>query len=150
MIRTLNDSLKAEQDWLISYWLDAGGHTRVPLRSAINPGEVRAVLSGLSIIEHTGGTFVFRLAGSHLRETFGRELRGECVPGSGDEAWRGSLRAAMETDACLRGVEFGRDSVAHAWLRLPIICDVTGDRLVLCLDRYPTAASVADGARRAA
>ena len=150
MIRTLTDSLKAEQDWLISYWLDAGGHTHVPPRSAINPGEVRAVLSGLSIIERAGGTFVFRLAGSHLREAFGRELRGECVPGSGDEAWCGSLREAIEAGTCQRGVEFGRNGIVHAWLRLPIICDVTGDRLALCLDRYPTTASITNGARQAA
>jgi len=144
MIRKLTDSLKAEQDWLVDYWSRARSPGHPPPRSAINPGEVRAVLAGLSIVEAGPSGFRFRLAGSHLRDVFGREMRGEAVPdtmehGADEGPWSLALSGVVATGQCRRGIAFDRRGPVHAWMRLPLLCDMTGETLVLCLDRYPTA-----------
>lgn len=127
------------QRLLIAHWLE-GQDTdgRVP-REAIDPGTVRSTLASLSIVEVTpAGEGRFRIAGSRLRDLFGRDVRGcrvSDIAGTHGECYTLGLTAALERGAPVGGVtETG--GRLHAWLRLPLT-DENGDLTqVLCHDEF--------------
>ena len=62
---------------LLTYWEHLRAGRIAPLRSEIDPREIRGALDHTFILEHTRfGEFRFRLAGSKLCERMGMELRG--------------------------------------------------------------------------
>lgn len=141
MIRNLADSLRAEQATLLRYWQNARGGARAPLRSEINPGDLRPLLSGLSILEiGPADQARFRLAGSHVCDVFGSELRGTSVQKLDGElgAWDTAIERAIDNAEPQFAFGYSGTSIGHAWMRLPLVCDATDVDLVLCLDRYPT------------
>jgi hypothetical protein len=65
---------------LVSHWLDlyaAAGH-RVPPVTAIDPLQLGRHLPDICILNHEGGNvFRFRLAGGHVNEMYGQEVKGK-------------------------------------------------------------------------
>ena len=61
---------------LFTYWDTIRGAEAGPLRSKIEPGEIRHVLPDIFILEAADEDPVFRLAGTRVCSLFDRELRG--------------------------------------------------------------------------
>lgn len=60
-----------------SYWTALRGARRAPARSDIDPVRIEDALDYAFILEHVApGIFRFRLAGAHLNELMGMEVRG--------------------------------------------------------------------------
>lgn len=64
---------------LFRYWNRVRGGRDAPERADIEPGDIKTVLSETFILEETGGEGRFRLAGTRMCATFGRELRGTAL-----------------------------------------------------------------------
>jgi hypothetical protein len=126
---------------LLSYWLtrqDSSG--RVPLET-INAGDLRSILSGLSIVElDAEGRCRFRLAGSRLCEEFGQELRGKVINdalGERSDEFSEGVAEALESGQPVAGVrDSARQGECHAWLRLPVSGSDPDVNQVLCLDEF--------------
>lgn len=66
---------------LFRYWNDLRDGRPAPRHSAIEPADIRSLLSDTFILERDGrGEAVFRLAGTRLCATHGRELKGFSFP----------------------------------------------------------------------
>ena len=61
------------------YWLAKRGALPIPLHSAIDPGEIPALVPYVGIIGRTGGELRYRLAGTALSAELGRDLTGSAV-----------------------------------------------------------------------
>lgn len=62
---------------LFLYWNRLRGHRPAPLRAEIEPADIKAQLPDTFILEEDAdGRGIFRLAGTRLCSTFGRELKG--------------------------------------------------------------------------
>lgn len=65
---------------LFDYWNKLRGSEIAPLRSQVEPGDMRHILSSLFMLEATDtGRIVFRLAGTRICDLFGRDLGGSCL-----------------------------------------------------------------------
>lgn len=64
---------------LFTYWNLVRGYHFGPLRSEIEPGPIRHLLTDLFILERERPAPAFRLAGTRLCAAFGRELRSEAL-----------------------------------------------------------------------
>lgn len=63
-----------------AYWTALKGTRRAPARSEIDPVRIEDALDYAFILEHVApGVFRFRLAGSHLNELMGMEVRGMAI-----------------------------------------------------------------------
>ena len=136
------DSLRAEQRAIVDYWAATAQAGELPTRNMLNPGQMHRWLARMSILElMPQGQLAFRLSGSQLRETLGVSPRGRTVSDFSSlckRAWGEGVFAAVERRRPITGITTDKGRIAHAWLRLPLLCDVTGACLVLCHDRYPT------------
>jgi hypothetical protein len=71
---------------LFQYWNRLRDGRPAPKRTEVEPGDIKALLSDTFILERdTRGEAVFRLAGTRLCATHGRELKGFSFP----SLWRG-------------------------------------------------------------
>lgn len=62
---------------LFQYWDRLRGNRAAPLRTEIEPGDIRKLLADTFILEQdTRGQAIFRLAGTRLCAAYGRELKG--------------------------------------------------------------------------
>ena len=121
---------------LVKHWRHCCGQRHLPMRNQLDPGAIRAHLSGISLVEMgSDGLARFRLVGSGVRQIFGREMRGlflseleetEC------EVWSRGLSRALEMQQPIGGLIEG-DGESHAWLRLPFQCERLGS-VILCHD----------------
>jgi hypothetical protein len=59
---------------LFAYWNSLRGQRAAPERADIEPGEIRDLLADMFILEVSGSSVEFRLAGTRLCALFGREL----------------------------------------------------------------------------
>ncbi|MEM9055544.1 MAG: PAS domain-containing protein [Pseudomonadota bacterium] len=130
------NGLTEAQSTLIQHWHACCPKSRLPKREALDPGAIRSQLASLSMVEVTpAGTVRFRLAGSSLRQIFGREMRGrqlrELDPNIAD-MWSLGLSSALERRQPVGGI-IHRETDCHAWLRLPLEA-TEGGALVLCHD----------------
>jgi hypothetical protein len=115
---------------------------RLPPREAIEPTELAALLPWLCILEPTGSGVVVRLAGTRVRELFGRELTGADLvqalpPPFGENAAR-SYRRVVAGQGWLTQVESqlrdGR-TLPYGRLSLPLSRDGAHvDRILVALD----------------
>jgi hypothetical protein len=65
---------------LFDYWNKLRGSEIAPLRSQVEPGDVRQILSSLFMLETTeAGRITFRLAGTRICDLFGHDLGGSCL-----------------------------------------------------------------------
>lgn len=124
------------QSNLISYWRKSHTVGVPPAREALDPGAIRGYLSSISIVEiGRDGQARFRLAGSKLREVFGRDMRGKFLSELDENAyemWSLGLSCVLEQQRPVGGL-IERGTEAHAWLRLPLQSG-PGGALILCHD----------------
>lgn len=96
---------------LYDYWNRQRGNRAAPLRTMIEPADIRGLLGDTFILEVGGPmNFPFRLAGTRLCASHGRELKGKNFLGtwSGDDIEAiATLLSAVSTDAAaaVLGVE---------------------------------------------
>jgi len=128
--------LTEAQSELIKHWHACCHNGALPSRECLDPGAIRAHLSSISIVEVAkGGKTRFRLAGTSLRQIFGREMRGRYLSEldqTAFEMWSLGLTRALEAQQPIGGL-IGRDEDTHTWLRLPLHSDRFG-LMVLCHD----------------
>ena len=96
--------LHSNTELLIDYWRERKREGLSPLRNAIEPGDLSALLPQVFILGRTGpGRYVFRLAGGLVTDLHGRDLRQLNVLALWDEIDRPRLATALE--ACRRAAE---------------------------------------------
>lgn len=143
--------LTPAQAALVAHWKLRCLEGVLPSRERLDPGAIKAHLSDVSIIEMSErGQATFRLAGSGLRQIFGREMRGRSLAEldqTSYEMWSLGLARALEVKQPIGGL-IERDDKTHAWLRLPLQSE-RGGAMVLCHDALiPTVRLRSDYARQ--
>lgn len=128
--------LTEAQTELIQHWHACCRNGALPAREFLDPGAIRAHLSCISIVEVArDGRTKFRLAGTSLRQIFGREMRGRYLAELDQttcDMWSLGLARALDVRQPVGGL-IGRSEDSHAWLRLPLYSDRDGAQ-VLCHD----------------
>jgi hypothetical protein len=77
---------------LFLYWNKVRGDRKMPRRFEIEPGKITAILPSTFILERVDAeTYRFRLAGTHVCEIFGSELRGANFL----DGWSGTDRLSL-------------------------------------------------------
>jgi len=129
---------------LFDYWLRSAGVRSMPARADLDPLKVPRLLPHLGLIDLRQGLDqgLFRLAGTRLRDVYGKEITGrrlsEVFSGVCAAYWHGVhsrvSSEAMPAHGVIRGPAEGREHVLLYWLRLPLSDD--GDRVdrILCHD----------------
>jgi len=140
-----------EQRVLFDYWQDIARGRAVPARADFDPLAFPELLPNLGLIDLRDGfeRSHFRLAGTRLREIYGREITGLTLPEvfSGRRAapWHAIHSRIAAEAVCAQGIAHGpaqgRDHVVLYWLRLPLSDDGVRVDRILCHD---TGASDAD------
>lgn len=129
---------------LFDYWLQSAGARAMPARADLDPLKVPRLLPNLGLIDLRGGfdQGLFRLAGTRLRDVYGKEITGRRLSDvfSGESAayWQ-SIHArvaeeAMPAHGVIRGPAEGREHVVLFWLRLPLSDDGGRVDRILCHD----------------
>jgi hypothetical protein len=129
---------------LFDYWLSSAGQRPMPARSDLDPLKVPRLLPHLGLIDLRDGVDggLFRLAGTRLRDIYGREITGRCLDEvfSGDRAryWRRVhgrvVEKGLPAHGVVRGPAKGREHVVLFWLRLPLSEDGGRVDRILCHD----------------
>ena len=133
-----------EQRELFDYWRSKSVDGAYPTRADIQPGELRALLPSLSLLDIVAETqdtvrLRVRLAGTRLRDYFGVEMTGHFLDeydlGDQAEYWNGAYREVIGAGRPAQGVialdAWKQPNVFQFWLRLPL-ADVEG-RIVMVL-----------------
>ena len=83
---------------LFQYWNRLRGNRPAPRRTEIEPADIKANLADTFILEQdTRGRPMFRLAGTRLCATFGRELKGFAVElERRGPSWPGTTNSRLE------------------------------------------------------
>jgi|Transcript_24719 hypothetical protein len=115
--------LTSAQAELVKHWRACCRGGSLPFREQLDPGQIRAHLSEVSIVEIRDNKEArFRLVGSGLRKVFGREMRGRKVTDL-DQGMLEMLSLGLER-SCEEQRPVGglieRSKDTHAWLRLPL------------------------------
>lgn len=117
-------------------------------REDLDPSTIGCELAHVSLLAREPGNLRFRLAGSALRQTFGREARGlrvdEVEACASAAAWMDATHQAMNRRDAVSGRTRLADGRVHFWLRLPMSSDGVHADLVLCHDRYLPSDALAD------
>lgn len=134
----------AEQRVLFDYWQEIANGRAMPSRADFDPLKIPQILPHLALIDLRDGfeRGHFRLAGTSLRNVYGREVTGlplsEVFSGRRASPWRRIHSRVAEKALCaqglVRGPAEGRDHVALFWLRLPLSDDGAQVDRILCLD----------------
>lgn len=115
--------LTLAQAELIKHWRACCHHGSLPFREQLDPGQIRAHLSEVSIVEiHDNREARFRLVGSGLRKVFGRDMRGRKIADLEQgvlEMLSLGLERSCEEQRPVGGL-IERSYDTHAWLRLPL------------------------------
>ncbi|MEL7054959.1 MAG: PAS domain-containing protein [Pseudomonadota bacterium] len=128
--------LTKAQAELVKHWRDCSRHNDMPSRECLDPGAIKMHLSEISMVEMSDrGEARFRLAGSGLRQLFGREMRGRLLSDLNQttfEMWTLGLSRALDMGQPIGGL-IDQGGTSHAWLRLPLRSEGL-DAVVLCHD----------------
>jgi hypothetical protein len=133
-----------EQRELFDYWRACAKGTSMPSRANINPASIPALLPGISILDagKQPDEIIYRLAGTRLRDIFGREVTGKSVFdlefGEKRNYWLAVYRRVIEERVPMQGAIKGpvadRDHVVLFWMRLPLSDDGVAVNKILCHD----------------
>ena len=136
-------AIQGQRD-LFDYWLKSAGARSMPARADLDPLKVPRLLPHLGLIDLRQGfdQGLFRLAGTRLREVYGKEITGRRLEEvfSGDCAayWHGIhsrvAAEAMPAQGVVRGPAQGREHILLFWLRLPLSDDGVHVDRILCHD----------------
>jgi hypothetical protein len=118
-------------------------------REDISLGGIARELANVSILaREADGGFRFRLAGTALRQVFGREARGlrseDVVNCTGKGAWCEGLHRALDLCQPVMGQSPTADGGVHYWMRLPMSSDGVTLDLVFCHDWILSAEALVD------
>jgi hypothetical protein len=129
---------------LFDYWLRSAGERAMPARSDLDPLKVPRLLPYLGLIDLRDGLDkgLFRLAGTRLRDIYGKEITGkrlgEVFAGDSAAYWRRVhfkvAERGLPAHGVVRGPAEGRDHVVLFWLRLPLSEDGGRVDRILCHD----------------
>jgi hypothetical protein len=136
-----------EQSELFDYWRSKSVDGAYPTRSDIQPGEMRALLPSLSIMDVIDGEpprLRFRLAGTRLRDYLGVEVTGRHLDefdlGDQVEYWQAAYREVIRAGRPAQGViplvPWNQPNVFQFWLRLPLMDDQGRISMVLGHDAF--------------
>ncbi len=133
-----------EQRELYDYWRACAKDGRLPSRASINPAAIPSLLPGISILDagDRPEDIIYRLAGTQLREIFGKEVTGKSVFalefGEKRNYWLAVYRKVIDEKVPMQGAIKGpvanRDHVVLFWMRLPLSEDNDGVNKILCHD----------------
>jgi len=134
----------SEQREVYDTWRRAANGRPMPARADLDPGTMRHLLPGISILE-VGARFDalrYRLAGTRLHDIYGCEVTGQDLfalrLGAKRRYWQAAYQRVVEArtpmQGAVKGPLAGRDHVVLFWLRLPLSED--GERVskILCHD----------------
>lgn len=133
-----------EQRVLFDYWCGIARGRAMPARADFDPLKFPDLLPHFAVIDLRDGfeRSHFRLAGTRLREIYGREITGltltEVFSGRRATPWH-TIHSRIATDAvCAQGIAHGpaegREHVVLYWLRLPLSDDGIRVDRILCHD----------------
>jgi len=147
-----------EQRELFDYWRACAKGRAMPRRADINPAAMAALLPGISILDAGArpDQITYRLAGTRLRDIFGREVTGKSVFdlefGEKRNYWIAVYRKVIEERVPMQGAVKGpvadKDHVVLFWMRLPLSDNDNCVNKVLCHD-VTLPVSIASGINRA-
>ncbi len=133
-----------EQRELFDYWRACAKGTSMPSRANISPASIPALLPGISILDAGSrpDEIIYRLAGTRLRDIFGREVTGKSVFdlefGEKRNYWLAVYRRVIDEKVPMQGAIKGpvadRDHVVLFWMRLPLSDDGAAVNKILCHD----------------
>ncbi len=133
-----------EQRELFDYWRACAKGTSMPSRTHISPASIPALLPGISILDAGShpDEIIYRLAGTRLRDIFGREVTGKSVFdlefGEKRNYWLAVYRKVIDEKVPMQGAIKGpvadRDHVVLFWMRLPLSDDGKAVNKILCHD----------------
>ena len=138
-----------EQRILFDYWLSKAGKRALPARADIDPAELVPLLPTISLLDviSPGPQFRVRLAGTALRDAFGREMTGfrvrELYEGKERSYWTAALSRMVERRRPAQGVvplpQPDGPALLQFWLRLPLSVDGRKVDMILGYDSFQTA-----------
>ncbi|MGB0085563.1 MAG: PAS domain-containing protein [Rhodomicrobiaceae bacterium] len=133
-----------EQRELYDYWRGCAKDGRMPSRASINPVAIPSLLPGISILDagNRPEDVIYRLAGTRLREIFGKEVTGKSVFdlefGEKRNYWLAVYRKVIDEKVPMQGAIKGpvadRDHVVLFWMRLPLSENDDRVNKILCHD----------------
>jgi hypothetical protein len=134
----------SEQREVYDFWRRAAGDRSMPARADLDPGAIRHLLPGISILD-VGARFdalTYRLAGTRLHDIYGCEVTGRNVfdlqLGAKRRYWRAAYCRVVEERTPMQGAVRApvatRDHVVLFWLRLPLSDDGEAVSKILCHD----------------
>jgi hypothetical protein len=133
-----------EQRELFDYWRACAKGAAMPSRGNINPAAIPALLPGVSILDagKQPDDIIYRLAGTRLRDIFGKEVTGKSVFdlefGEKRNYWLAVYRKVIEERVPMQGAVKGpvadRDHVVLFWMRLPLSENSETVNKILCHD----------------
>lgn len=122
-----------EQRQLFDHWRRHRRDGFLPRREDFRAEDLRGLLPGLSIIdiEEPVEQSTFRLAGTGLREIFGREITGVTIESTWSRdraaywslAYERAVTLALPVQGAIKAAYAGRDHLVTFWLRLPLSDD---------------------------
>jgi hypothetical protein len=133
-----------EQRELFDYWRACAKGNSMPSRSNINPAAIPPLLPGISVLDagRQPAEIIYRLAGTRLRDIFGKEVTGKSVFdlefGEKRNYWLAVYRKVIDEKVPMQGAVKGpvadRDHVVLFWMRLPLSDDGAIINKILCND----------------
>lgn len=134
-----------EQRQLFDYWRAKCGERRMASRADINPREIKRLLPYITLIDvHGAGERLrVRLAGTQLREFFGREITGAYLDdlnlGGRPNYWQASnerLVQGLPAQGILPALRPRGEFITRFWLRLPLSGDGSRVNMILGHDAF--------------
>ena len=133
-----------EQRQLFDYWRGKCGARSMPSRGDIKPAEIVRLLPYISLIGVAeAGRLRVRLAGTQLREFFGREITGAYLDdldlGGRAGYWRAAderLLGGMPAQGILPAHRPRGEFVTRFWIRLPLSNDDQSVNMIIGHDAF--------------
>ncbi len=135
-----------EQRQLFEYWMSRSNQGQLPSRRDINPCDFPRLLPLISLIDVdiVHKRFRVRLAGTQLREHYGRDITGvhldEVDYGAKTDYWLSAFhRVAFEgrpAQGVVRGSGEHKEHLAQFWIKLPLSEDGKNVSMILSYDVF--------------
>ena len=139
-----------EQRQLFDYWRGKCCGRSMPARADIVPSEIPRLLPLVSLIDVARESLRVRLAGTQLREVYGRDITGAHVEDIDHSAraayWATAyqrLRQGLPAQGILPMHQPAREFMTRFWIRLPLSQDGAAVNMILGYDSFVYAAKLA-------
>jgi hypothetical protein len=134
-----------EQRELYDYWVNRCAGAGLPRRDDIKPSDFPRLLPAISLVDvEAGGRFKVRLAGTRLRDIYGREITGKYLQelgwGHKQDYWISAYKRVVDLSCPAQGIIRGpvrdNDHIVQFWLRLPLSNGAGDVTMILCYDAF--------------